>query len=123
MSDRTAKIINVHYLKLHMHVKISRVNIKRMEIVHVTSKPVEKGKMERERKRTKLTQERNRKKNKNYLNEQKIKIVIMIRAERNTDYAFKIVHKDISQYNMQALVTNKIIYKSQHLHALIGHTA
>lgn len=57
------------------------------------------------------------------MNEQKIKIVIMIRAERNTDYEFKIVHKDISQYNMQALVTNKIIfYKSQHLHALIGHS-
>ena len=57
-SDRTAKIINVHYVKLHMHVKISRVNIKRMEIVYITSKPVEKGKMEWERKRTKLTQER-----------------------------------------------------------------
>lgn len=41
VSDRTAKITNKHS-KLHTHVKILRETLKRIEIVYITSKPVEK---------------------------------------------------------------------------------
>lgn len=44
MSDNTAMIINVDHDKLHIHVKISKVNTKRMEIMYITYKPVEGGK-------------------------------------------------------------------------------
>lgn len=40
----------------------------------------------------------------------------MVRVENN-DYASKRGHKVVYQYNMQAILINKIIfYKSQHLH-------
>lgn len=54
MSDNTAMIINVDHDKLHIHVKISKVNTKRMEIMYITYKPVEGGKRNENGKKNKL---------------------------------------------------------------------
>lgn len=87
-------------------------------MVYITFKPVDREKWyEKKKKRANHKKDLKRQKRKsNYLNEQKIKIGIMVRAERNVDYVSKIVHQEISQYNMQAMLINKIIfYKSQQL--------
>lgn len=60
MSDRTANIISIDYVRLYLHVKISRIDTKRMGIVY-TLPNQQKGKNRMKKKKTKLITRKRRK--------------------------------------------------------------